>query len=1279
MTKRDLGFIEGDLIECLNAGDGSWWMGRLRRDKRMVGLFPSNFVKLLDENFQPSRNASPLPLQSGGGGSISRGSTPNSVAAKPTPQKSTSMFRKPFQAYYAAGSPNPTAAAKSANGTSPGASPHGSVSKHKPYASMKRPTPEIQKPPDTPSALPAPVPRSRGSRKRSADGNHTPSPRPQASGFSQVRPISPAPLSRVPSPAPSTSSYIPYRAPSPAPPPKDCSYYRAASPASPVSQSSAQRSRAPSPAPPSQYHDHARAASPAPSADWRQLLRDPSPNPYELPEASPPPPPPPAHRVLYSQSRAPSPTRYDSQQDYIGRYHTPEPPPSSGKNYTPSPLTNAMNDVMSSLEDMTAARSPTPEPPRQPQSVWSPEAFEQVYTKEKKMRPRTSLGIGAQEEDPEDDVYNTDSGYQTQHDGPPQIHNYVQRMESRLRKMQQEGQSRPQTGSSQSSGEPPAPPPKHKSYQPRPQSSLEHASEIAGRTNSRKSLKNRKSAYDLGRQMLDRTFTTKTAQSTSTNTTQMTDHSLMSGYSAGAISATSAGSLARRKWGLGSIRDRPQSVTGNTRDAAGSRMGVGDGTSRPETPFTGVTYHSSHDSNQSRPDTSMSNWQPQSGGPGAGDGLGGFAVLKPKKSGFFKKMIESAKTGAASARSTIATGQVSRPTPHQKNSTSSIFPNGVTAIAGGTAAPRPDSIAPGSAARDMGLGGGNDWVQVRRDVNRSNSISRNERIERAERCQMLDVPVLNPVDLLYETAEGDEGLDGLPIADPTDFTACNLALVDKTARFVNSIPPMTTPASLAQGYVCRPYRSDVQRLRAIFTWVAERVSCEEDFEGEIDTRRVIQSRRGCAKEIAVLVMEMCAAVGIHCEVVHGLLKSPDEMLDIEMVARPNHYWNAVIVDGEWRIMDCALASPTNPKRSAYSSAGSSVAESWWFLARPMEICYTHVPLLPEQQHVVPSLSHDILMALPVACPPYFRNNMRIDEFDTSMLHMDDLEQAHVFLEVPEDMECVAEVEVRVFARDADGDFFESGEMVKKSALAQPDWVAGRKRYTVKALLPGDEGQGTLKVYAGKCGLRHSIKQNPHPLALSLALSHTGVNPPYDFLIRHPTPHAQRHDLYVAQPQCYRLAINNTFVFAVRQHPSSLSPTSASSSRTGDPSISYSDAAGRRSPMPTFAARPASAMSMASVSAAGSAASDPSNPSNASSVSSSAPHKPAKLAVQSPSGKIIRLVKRNEQIYGGAIGGGGEEGGTWETVVKIGERGTWRGLVLADRSARWCVFAEWLCV
>lgn len=72
-------------------------------------------------------------------------------------------------------------------------------------------------------------------------------------------------------------------------------------------------------------------------------------------------------------------------------------------------------------------------------------------------------------------------------------------------------------------------------------------------------------------------------------------------------------------------------------------------------------------------------------------------------------------------------------------------------------------------------------------------------------------------------------------------------------------------------------------------------------------------------------------------------------------------------------------------------------------------------------------------------------------------------------------------------------------------------------------------------------------------------------------------------------------------------------------------------------------------------------------------------RPAKLAIQSPSGRIIRLTRKQE--YGSRSDVVDEEGlgSAWETVIKVGETGTWRGLVLADRSARWCVFAEWECV
>lgn len=93
-------------------------------------------------------------------------------------------------------------------------------------------------------------------------------------------------------------------------------------------------------------------------------------------------------------------------------------------------------------------------------------------------------------------------------------------------------------------------------------------------------------------------------------------------------------------------------------------------------------------------------------------------------------------------------------------------------------------------------------MQVRRDIYRSNTLSRRKKDEREEACEMLDMPVSNPIDLPHEMVEGVERLSFMPTTDPTTSNNLNLALVDKNTRFVKSIPTMVMPSVLAQSYSC---------------------------------------------------------------------------------------------------------------------------------------------------------------------------------------------------------------------------------------------------------------------------------------------------------------------------------------------------------------------------------------------------------------------------------------------------------------------------------------------
>ncbi|RPB26936.1 hypothetical protein L211DRAFT_896171 [Terfezia boudieri ATCC MYA-4762] len=1185
----DLGFVEGDFIECLNAGDGQWWMGRLMRNGD-VGPFPSNFVEILEEPGPPplrrplsrAGSASPMPFTGGGGG----GSLTRSHSPAPPRQTRNVSPREGYE--------YDTYGRRSVQKRS---SQYRDMSPERAYHQRPRSRaadPQYQDRPVSRARSPVPPGLStyqHGGREVSParsryqqDYRRDASPNRSHYQMDHRREVSPA-----------RSQYQDRRAVSPVPP-----HYRVPSPAPPHF---AHRARVPSPAPPAHFQ-RPRATTPMPPNVYNQRAISPAP-PIHLSRQ-----PSPEHAMMYDNGSGPPPPPPPHQHLTPGNSRPPSP-----HQHTPSPLRSAMEDVMSSLEHMVSHdnhdygidRATTPHIVDDP---WSPHAFRDEFsaTPSRIVRPHTSLGVGAHnfdidddDDDDDDDPY--DSRYPVQQ---PPGGSYSEAMQDHIQRFQVANNEPFRV--KRDDMPPPLPPKRYTSDELAKQQYTPNDILAIRRPLTANFADKRKSIHDLPARgstntPLSRNTTVKSsatsasfssnAQSVATNSTGLTSISLMSGHSAGCTSATSAGSYNRRKRThsvvegttfrpplLGARSETPISVTGSgSGHASGSASGSGIGQSllrkgrRPVPSNVGA----------SESDPAL---------------FGGHQVPKPKKAGIIKTLINRAKATTANARSTFNhTPPLPTPGPVVVNKGPGDV---ITGIQGGQ--PRLQGPAHG-------------WAEVRRDVNRSNSLSRAERDERSRRVQMLGHTVLRPVDLLDEVVDGDAAADGkTAVQDPADFVnATNLAFVDKTARFINNLPLFTTPESLATMHICKSYRTEVQKLRAIFTWLSEKVSWErptppvDGVEAKMDLRRVLQVKRGSPEEVANIVMLMCRAVGIEAEVIPGYLKAPGEMFEAADIPSPNHFWNAVVCEGEWRMMDCSLASPTHPRRVLYSGASNTTTEFHYFLTPPSRICWTHVPSQPRHQHMIPPLPLCQLLALPVVTSVFFQHDLKVQDFDTSLIRLEGLEALQIDVGVPVDIELIAEVEARGYAIDADGEIYESDQVVKKRALAQVAWDSGHKTYRIKAVTPGDVGAAVLKVYAGRKGLMHSIKDNPHPLAFCLPIAHTGENPLYDFIPRHPTPHATRHDLYVAQPQCYYLGLNNTYVFAVRQNIS-----------TGAPS---------------------------------------------------ATEKPAKLALQTPTGKILRLIKKGDTP-------GCENGVVWETIVKVTEAGAWRALVLADRSHRWCVYAEW---
>jgi transglutaminase/protease-like cytokinesis protein 3 len=173
------------------------------------------------------------------------------------------------------------------------------------------------------------------------------------------------------------------------------------------------------------------------------------------------------------------------------------------------------------------------------------------------------------------------------------------------------------------------------------------------------------------------------------------------------------------------------------------------------------------------------------------------------------------------------------------------------------------------------------------------------------------------------------------------------------------------------------------------------------------------------------------------------------------------------------MVDVSLASPTHPLRPPPVTKS---CDPFYFLARPSEFLYTHIPLgSVDHLHVLAQeeIQPYVQLALPYACPAYFQNDLVLEtDFDLAQTRLNELQVASIDIEVPEDVECVAEVESQIYARDPEGDLFESGEVRKDPALAQPLWVdhGTRRIYRIKGFLNSEGSRGTLKIFAGKKGL-----------------------------------------------------------------------------------------------------------------------------------------------------------------------------------------------------------------
>jgi len=230
--------------------------------------------------------------------------------------------------------------------------------------------------------------------------------------------------------------------------------------------------------------------------------------------------------------------------------------------------------------------------------------------------------------------------------------------------------------------------------------------------------------------------------------------------------------------------------------------------------------------------------------------------------------------------------------------------------------------------------------------------------------------------------------------------------IDKEALDV----PAEAEASLEDlaRYLSGSAKSDEERARAIYRWIA--TSIEYDFEGstagvrrERTAEELLEERRGVCSEYSALFKRLCDLSGLEAVVIRGFGKGYGYEVGSKITKSSNHAWNAVRIDGRWRLVDSTWGAGHQDPEGVFVRR----FEEFYFLTPPEELVWTHLPEDPAWQLLNASISTEEFEGLVYAKPAFFMNEIRIEGPLGGTIDAD--EGANITLSAPEDVGVIAEI------------------------------------------------------------------------------------------------------------------------------------------------------------------------------------------------------------------------------------------------------------------------------
>ena len=271
--------------------------------------------------------------------------------------------------------------------------------------------------------------------------------------------------------------------------------------------------------------------------------------------------------------------------------------------------------------------------------------------------------------------------------------------------------------------------------------------------------------------------------------------------------------------------------------------------------------------------------------------------------------------------------------------------------------------------------------------------------------------------LIHKLKSSNEQMD-IQVLDPQAFSNSLIqqrqqAIDNRSYRSaIESCQPKTlqqladTIRSIGKG------RSRVDQHWLIFYWVTCNISYDtvSYFSGKFENQSadaVFRTRKGVCAGYANLYKYLSDYLQMPCEVVSGYSKGYGFEYRKNPPARTDHAWNAVEIDSHWYLVEPTWGSGHLNAENKFEHK----LDTYYFLPRPNEMIYHHVPENERWQLLRSSVRLETFMLMPHLRPLYFSYKVDL-VYPRNQVHLSLLpgrSYAMVLLRAPPDVHFVSDL------------------------------------------------------------------------------------------------------------------------------------------------------------------------------------------------------------------------------------------------------------------------------